>query len=109
MLGFELDVCRQRLVFFCWVSSSGNSKSGGVNESLSTQPTTTTSTQPTYSLLLLEVVTIQRDPFTGCDLDLAVAHDREAVRKADVGCLGIADALVDVVPDRKEDHDPHQE
>lgn len=44
----------------------------------------------------------------GCDLNLTIPHDREAVGEANVACLGIAYALIDVVSDRKEYQNPNQ-
>lgn len=45
----------------------------------------------------------------GCDLNLTIPHERKAVGEANVACLGIAYALIDVVSDRKEYQNPNQE
>lgn len=50
----------------------------------------------TTSLRLREIVIIERDPMPGVDLHLVASQCREAVGEADVGGLGIADALVGI-------------
>lgn len=59
--------------------------------------------------MLGEKIIIERDPVPGVDLHLAASQCREAVGKANVGGLGVADTLVDVISDRKEDQNPQQE
>ena len=63
---------------------------------------------PLVLRLLLEIIAFERDPLPGRDLDLAIPHQREAVREANVAGLGIAHTLADVESDRKEDRDPDQ-
>ena len=53
--------------------------------------------------MLLEIIAFERDPLPGCDLDLTIPHDREAVGEANVAGLGIADIASDICCDFIED------
>jgi hypothetical protein len=63
---------------------------------------------PGWSLWLLEIVILEGYPMPGCDLNLTIPHDREAVGEANLACLGITHAFIEVVSDREEDQNPHQ-